>query len=632
MFLNNAYPTWLLPNATDDYHYAHGSTAGTFTRASGATRINHRGYLEEVASNVRRYDYDPALAYNIAVNPWSDGGTIGTSAGPTEWGFIGGGLSAVMSAKTSNPDGTTTVEYTVSGTSNGNPQNLFFTEANQLPIANEAAVGDSFCLDVGFELVSIMGATSRVWLNSQSIAGNTVNSNAIMTPTIAAGTPYQRYRIAGALTNVGTAGAIGTVRLENMTNGTAVAAVFRVTFPVLVRGTTYLTDTVPLATLAARINGVPQYGLMGTLVETFDSTNTVTNPRCEGTVVGSPGTNPPPWICTVAPVSLTRTMVGTGVEAGIPYVDFRWSGTPSANWTLSIDPQGRVEIPAVAGETWAASQFVKLVGGTATNLSNPKIGISERQTADGGNTALINDFLVVPALLTATGTLVQCRYTHTRTLTNANTNRVTSSAFRVDVTSGMPIDFTVRVGAPQLEKQPFSTSVVLPAVGTPTASTRARDDQTLPHGFSLAEGTVMLELGYPRNGSTTSPGTVFAMGISGSGTPAANNRIVLYGTNSPNFVIADSSGTQAIFSVGSLVDTMKKVALAWRTDDAQACVDGVLSEVDTSITPPTSPASTFRIGGSNISATGGAGIWIKRIRRWPVRLTPEQLQQITTTS
>lgn len=335
----------------------------TFTRASGATRINHRGYLETVSSNVLRYSYDPSLPYNLAVNPWGDGASY-----PDEWGNVGAGLTAVMSNRTTNSDGTVTVEITVSGTSNGNPTNLIFTEAAGLPLSVPCAPSDVFSLDVGFELVSLSGANVRLWLNSISAAGAVINSNAVQTATITAGTAAARYRVSGALVNASTAGAVGSVRIEGTTGGVAVAAVFRVTFPVLNTGASYLADTVPLATLAQRVGTTPQYGLEGALVESRPATNLFLNSavgvtqNVTTTAVAHTLSFTGTGSITLTGTSTAGPLVGTGASNRVSLVF-----TPSAG-SLTLTIAGDVRM--VQLETGFLSSYIVTTGTSAPRAAD----------------------------------------------------------------------------------------------------------------------------------------------------------------------------------------------------------------------------------------------------------------------
>jgi hypothetical protein len=582
----------------------------TFTRASGATRINQRGYLEEVAADVLRYSYDPGLPYNLAVNPWGDGTTY-----PDEWGNVGAGLTAAMSGRTTNSDGTVTVEITVSGTSNGNATNLFFTEGTGLPISVPCSPGDVFSLDVGFELVSVSGADVRLWLNSVNSSGTIINSNSVQTSLVTAGAPAARYRVSGALVNASTAGAAGSVRIEGTTGGVAVAAVFRVTFPVLNTGASYLADTVPLATLAQRVGTTPQYGLLGALIERISATNGIRNPRWEGAVAGSPGTMATNMTIT-SDNGLTRTIVGAGVESGRPYLEIRWAGV-TAGAAMLFFTDGASSISAVAGDLRNASAEARIVAGSATGVSGFR---SVLFFLDGGGAVLATHADTTRTLSSAMATSVA-----------VSTAAPALTAFarqRIDVQTsvGAAVDVTVRFYRTQLESGSFASSLILPPVGTPGAQLRAADiangDATL---IDLDKSSIAIVFRVERGGVG-----VAATGVEShlSIVDADGSDQLLVNTNTavfPRLLARRAAGatTQVQLSaVGS--GAFQTVAAAWDAGATDGAFNGVTPS--NSGVSPAGTAAAIQIGASGFSLTP-SNQTIKRLSIWKgVRLTAAQVQ------
>ena len=72
-------------------------------------------------------------------------------------------------------------------------------------------------------------------------------------------------------------------------------------------------------------SGVPAITDRGILIEE-SRTNQIRNNSMQGAVAGTPGTLPTNWGVSVAG-GLTRTVVGTGTENGIEYIDVRVQGT-----------------------------------------------------------------------------------------------------------------------------------------------------------------------------------------------------------------------------------------------------------------------------------------------------------------
>lgn len=197
------------------------------------------------------------------------------------------------------------------------------------------------------------------------------------------------------------------------------------------------------------------------------SVNQVTNPRCEGAAAGTPGTLPTTWTAVLVG-GVSRSVVGAGVEDGIAYIDVRFWGTPSASGGLSLRMRAMTGAAASLGQTWTASGYVRLVGGTLANAL-PRMRVLECDAAGAPVTAGQTYFTP-----TADPLRVQ-RFANVRTLANAAVANV-SIDVNVQVTAGQPVDLMLRIGGPQLELGAAATSLILPPAGAPAAASRAADD------------------------------------------------------------------------------------------------------------------------------------------------------------
>ncbi len=211
------------------------------------------------------------------------------------------------------------------------------------------------------------------------------------------------------------------------------------------------------------------------------SANQVRNPRFEGASVGTPG---------IAPASmslggingLSSSIVGTGSESGIPYLDFRIFGTATGagNWGLQIESP--TQIAAAAGQTWTVSAYARLVAGALGNpATGPRLQIIENNAgggyASGGSG---------PALALTNAPLRTQYTTFTRTLAGGTTAYV-MPAFGGGYAVGAVVDFTLRIGAPQIEQAASASSAMLPPAGSPGVATRSAETiaipATLPGGY-----------------------------------------------------------------------------------------------------------------------------------------------------
>ena len=199
-----------------------------------------------------------------------------------------------------------------------------------------------------------------------------------------------------------------------------------------------------------------------TLLNEAASTNSIPNPRAEGGVTGSPGTQPTGWSISASGSGITRTIVAIGTDDGIPYIDFKLAGTASSGATFQVIFMTMTTIAATVGETWTASIYRKLIAGgytgVTTNLNVIETGGSSTPSTSQAFTATSAD-------------LYTQRTTVSRTITTANNTHIRSRVLFA-VTNGATIDITIRIGAPQLEEAAAATSVILPPVSTPGASTR----------------------------------------------------------------------------------------------------------------------------------------------------------------
>ncbi|WP_439547868.1 phage head spike fiber domain-containing protein [Falsiroseomonas sp.] len=207
-------------------------------------------------------------------------------------------------------------------------------------------------------------------------------------------------------------------------------------------------------------------------------TNSFRNPRCEGAVVGTPGSLPTFWSFASA-LGLTTGVVGTGNEDGLPYIDLRFFGTPTSSGTLQVNHD--VAPTASDGQIWTYSLYSRLVAGSLSNVG----AAAMVATAGTGN--------VVTNYTLQASSLRENRTTCTVTAAGGAANIV--GRLRFPVTINLPVDATVRIGAIQLEQGPSASTPILPPVGSPAVSTRGRDSLVQPSSGLLPglEGSIIFQ-------------------------------------------------------------------------------------------------------------------------------------------
>jgi hypothetical protein len=90
------------------------------------------------------------------------------------------------------------------------------------------------------------------------------------------------------------------------------------------------------------------------LVMEGQRTNHLPNPRAEGIVSGTPGSTAAQWGAYGAPTGITRSIVGTGQEDGIDYVDIQYAGTAAASGNLDLNPLADAQQPGRSGPSPAS--------------------------------------------------------------------------------------------------------------------------------------------------------------------------------------------------------------------------------------------------------------------------------------
>ena len=195
----------------------------------------------------------------------------------------------------------------------------------------------------------------------------------------------------------------------------------------------------------------------------FAPHNIIRNSQATGAiegVIGDGGVMPNNWFAGPAS-GINRAIVGKGTQNGMPYIDVRYYGTntytengspavtfPSVGFDVGSD------VNAAQGETWTLSSYVSMVGGTTSGLTF-QTNIYE---TDSG----LNFLTSSGAAFTPTASL--SRFSCVHTLSNANTEFAQGRIVFV-IAAGAAIDATLRIAAPQLERN-ATASEYIPTTGS----------------------------------------------------------------------------------------------------------------------------------------------------------------------
>jgi len=358
---------------------------------------------------------------------------------------------------------------------------------------------------------------------------------------------------------------------------------------------------------------------LGLLVEE-QRTNSIRNNTMVGAVAGTPGTLPTNWSGSTTGGGVTREIVGTGTENGITYIDIKVSGTTTGALFFGLRPDGSTAIAASNGQTWTFSNYVRLIAGSFTGITQLNYVLAYN---DVGGTPIQ---FVVGGITPTSAALNTQRFVRTGTATNAATAFV-QGILQIEAPTATAINITLRIGLPQLEQGAFATSVI-PTTGT--AVTRSADVASITgtnfsSWYRQDEGTVFAEARTQQSGA----GHILAGVSTGSFASSA-----YLSKESDNLLRAAPDAAPANLNITlQTVSTnvLFKCSLAFTAGigSASAVMNGGMVGTDASTGIPTI-VDRLAIGCApwNIGTTLWNGT-IRRLTYWPTRLSDTILQNIT---
>lgn len=373
----------------------------------------------------------------------------------------------------------------------------------------------------------------------------------------------------------------------------------------LVSGSTLRTEYDPETAAARGIRTEPQ------------ATNYLANSVLAGGAAGSPGTLPTG--VSESLFGITRTVVGTGVEDGINYVDLRLQGTASQSWILPFVMSASGVFSA--GLSTTLSIFMRMVGGSFTNIQYLTVYNRANLSPSGS----VDTTVQVRTQATAAASLGKARH---QVANIAPAGTLTGGGSLLVMLNGITgvIDITLRIGLPQYERGASASS---PIRTTGSAVTRAADDIKLavskfPYlssaGTLLVEGAVgaYVESGFMARLHQASDkyvrvGEVFSGGLARRGSMRNGGTAISTTAISPTVAFGAAA----------------KVAIAWNGGDFVVSGNGGISApVNLSDGPPVATSLVLNSGLSD--ASGVNPMHLKRVVFIPRRLSDGDLQARTT--
>lgn len=355
-------------------------------------------------------------------------------------------------------------------------------------------------------------------------------------------------------------------------------------------------------------------------------TNAIRNNSMVGAAAGGPGTLPTNWGISLLS-GVNRDVVGSGTESGIPYVDIRFYGTATAGGAIQIRPENSaMAVTAGNSQSWSASYFLRLVGGSLDNV----LSVSSVQYAfDSG---LVSLGTLINKNITASvtsGALVAFRDTATAVTPAASTAYI-QSVLVIGASSGAVLDFTLRIGAPQLEQGAFASS---PILTTNAQVTRATDSAIITDlskiGFNPSEGTVVIAGECYNANAVQQGGSSPRMMVLYSSSNSSEN-MSMYRSSAGNQASATISTGGAGYPVtGPVIPSGSKfkMAFAYKSGDNAICVNGAAVNA---LGQVTLPSGIDRMSlGSYGGASGLWSGWLTLVNYIPQRVSNSKLQSLT---
>lgn len=582
-----------------------------FTRASAATMFGPDGVLRTAPHNMLRNSSMVGAA----------AGTPGTL--PTNWMFVQGttGLSYQV-VGTATENGVPCVDVRFFGTAQASSSfSLRFEASNVIAaLSGQTWALSAYARVVNGSLAGISASTLQFVENTSAGAYLTGGST-----TIALNNTLQRFSATRLLNGSTTAYLAGGIA-ASVVSGQAIDVTLRVGLPQLELNPSVSPIAVQTSTAAAygpRIDYDPvTLACRGLLIEE-QRVNYIRNNTMAGAVAGSPGTTPNGWSTLGTVDGIARSVVNVGTENGIPFVDLQFQGTITNGGAASfLFFETALNTSASSGQAWTESAYMKLVAGDFTNVA--AFQLNARTYQADGTTLVDNGATDIRASLT--GTLQRLAFTLPSA--GANTACISPGIRLLTGTAGQPVNFTLRVGLPQLEQGGFATS---PILTTGSQVTRAAESATMALGswFNQSEGTLDYEVAVTMPAAQQAAAIVFG-GVS-NGTFGESMYIVRATDGSASTaVVDDGTGKFLGAPAGSFsgVGTVK-AALAYKAGDYAGCVNGAVPKTSSYSGLP-GPFTTMTFG---CAPWGGLGNivngHIRRLRYWPQRLNNSLLQQLT---
>jgi autotransporter passenger strand-loop-strand repeat protein len=189
--------------------------------------------------------------------------------------------------------------------------------------------------------------------------------------------------------------------------------------------------------------------------------NGVRNPRGEGSApgrVGEGGAMPAFW-WRRAPSGVSIEIVGSGLEADLPYLDIRFVGHALAAGVVAIYPAPGAEIAAARGQEWSFSVYLRRLRGGCAAVAGASLYFDEY--GPGGD-YLIGEAHPIP--IPTDDPLELQRVVAVYRIRHAAARAMTGY-LQFAIQAGADVDLTLRIAGFQIEQGGYASDLMLPPPG-----------------------------------------------------------------------------------------------------------------------------------------------------------------------
>jgi hypothetical protein len=334
--------------------------------------------------------------------------------------------------------------------------------------------------------------------------------------------------------------------------------------------------------------------------------NFLRNPLGEGATPGSGSARLPEYWQIDGTVP-GITVLATGVEDGLPFVEVRFTG--SSTFAIRFDAAN--PLTAISGQSYASSFFLRLTGGSLSNL------LIQNNFITGGSAQ--SSLAVTPVDQPLGRQRTTWIWTHS--------GSAISLVNRLRFQAGGSFDVTLRIAAPQLEIGATATSPILPPAGTMAMTTRAADQPFWGHPLAFnAAGTLLLQAQLPQ----AAPAGL-EQGLLQLDDGTDQNRLVLCnaagGSSIQGFPVIGGAALAAL-SAGDMVPGQAfRIALAWSPAGLALCLNGAAVQSTSSSMP--AALNRLLVGHASAALNKAANGEIAELHLSAARLPDSHLRAMT---